>query len=56
LQVATLLDKVATMAKYKIAWMPGDGVGDDVMEAARIVLDGLKLDTESVVENKARQG
>ena len=21
------------MAKYKIAWMPGDGVGNDVMEA-----------------------
>jgi len=20
------------MAKYKIAWMPGDGVGNDVME------------------------
>ena len=22
------------MAQYKIAWMPGDGVGRDVMEAA----------------------
>jgi 3-isopropylmalate dehydrogenase len=32
------------MAKYKIAWLPGDGVGNDVMEAARIVLDALKLD------------
>jgi isocitrate/isopropylmalate dehydrogenase len=32
------------MAKYKIAWMPGDGVGHDVMEAARLVLDRLKLD------------
>jgi len=32
------------MAKYKIAWMPGDGVGKDVMDAARIVLDALKLD------------
>ena len=38
LQVVMLLDKVATMSKYKIAWMPGDGVGNDVMEAARIVL------------------
>jgi 3-isopropylmalate dehydrogenase len=34
------------MAKYKIAWMPGDGVGHDVMEAARIVLYALKLDAE----------
>ncbi len=32
------------MAKYKIAWLPGDGVGKDVMEAARIVLDALKFD------------
>src|SRR6266481_3150901 len=36
------------MAKYKIAWMPGDGVGHDVMEAARIVLDRLKLDADYV--------
>src|SRR5436853_6721201 len=36
------------MAKYKIAWMPGDGVGNDVMEAARIVLDRLKLDAAYV--------
>ncbi len=36
------------MAKYKIAWLPGDGVGNDVMEAARIVLDRIKLDAEYV--------
>ena len=36
------------MAKYKIAWMPGDGVGVDVMEAAKIVLDKLGLDAEYV--------
>ncbi len=36
------------MAKYKIAWLPGDGVGNDVMEAARIVLDALKLDAEYI--------
>src|SRR5438045_1805510 len=36
------------MAKYKIAWMPGDGVGHDVMEAARLVLDRMKLDAEYV--------
>lgn len=34
------------MAKYKIAWMPGDGVGNDVMEAARKVLDAMKFDAE----------
>jgi len=34
------------MAKYKIAWLPGDGVGNDVMEAARIVLDKFALDAE----------
>ena len=34
------------MAAYKIAWLPGDGVGKDVMDAARLVLDALKLDAE----------
>jgi len=33
---------------YRIAWLPGDGVGNDVMEAARIVLDALKLDAEYI--------
>ena len=36
------------MAKYRIAWLPGDGVGRDVLEAARIVLDALKLDAEYI--------
>ncbi len=36
------------MAKYKIAWLPGDGIGNDVMEAAKIVLDELKLDAEYI--------
>lgn len=36
------------MSQYKIAWLPGDGVGRDVMEAARIVLDAIKLDAEYV--------
>ncbi len=36
------------MPKYKIAWMPGDGVGNDVMEAAKIVLDKLQFDAEYV--------
>ncbi|MFQ5789862.1 MAG: isocitrate/isopropylmalate dehydrogenase family protein [Acidobacteriota bacterium] len=34
------------MAKYRIAWLPGDGVGNEVMECARIVLDRLDLDAE----------
>lgn len=36
------------MSKYRIAWMPGDGIGNDVMDAARIVLDAMKLDAEYV--------
>ena len=36
------------VSSYKIAWLPGDGVGNDVMEAARIVLDALKLDAEYI--------
>ena len=36
------------MAKFSIAWMPGDGIGNDVMEATRIVLDAMKLDAEYV--------
>ena len=34
------------MAKHKIGWLPGDGVGRDVMEAAHIVLDKLRVDAE----------
>jgi len=36
------------MAKYKIAWLPGDGVGNDVMDAAKIVLDKIGLDAEYI--------
>ncbi len=34
------------MTRYRIAWLPGDGVGVEVLEAARIVLDRLGLDAE----------
>ena len=34
------------MAKYRIAWLPGDGVGKEVMEAARLTLDTLQFDAE----------
>jgi 3-isopropylmalate dehydrogenase len=36
------------MPKYRIALLPGDGIGKDVMEAALIVLDKLNLDAEYV--------
>src|SRR5262245_21414190 len=32
--------------KYKIGWLPGDGIGVEVLEAARIVLDKLDLGAE----------
>jgi len=34
------------MSKYKIAWLPGDGIGIEVLAATRIVLDALGLDAE----------
>jgi len=34
------------MSKYKIALLPGDGIGNDVMDAAGIVLDKIGLDAE----------
>ena len=36
------------MSKYKIAWLPGDGIGKDVMDAAKIVLDRVRLDAEYI--------
>jgi isocitrate/isopropylmalate dehydrogenase len=36
------------MAKYKIGWLPGDGIGKEVMEAAKIVLDKLNFDAEYI--------
>ena len=34
------------MSKFRIAWPPGDGIGSDVTEVARLVLDGVELDAE----------
>jgi isocitrate/isopropylmalate dehydrogenase len=34
--------------KYRIAWLPGDGIGVDVLDATRIVLDKLQLDAEYI--------
>ena len=36
------------MPKYRIALMPGDGIGKDVMDAAQIVLDKIGLDAEYI--------
>lgn len=36
------------MAKHKIAWLPGDGIGIEVLEASRRVLDALELDAEYI--------
>ena len=36
------------MPQYRIALMPGDGIGQDVMDAAQIVLDRIALDAEYV--------
>ena len=36
------------MAKYRIAWLPGDGVGIEVLEAAKAVLEKLDLDAEYI--------
>ena len=36
------------MSKHRIAWLPGDGVGNDVMEAGKIILNKIKLDAEYI--------
>ncbi len=36
------------MPKYHIAYLPGDGIGNDVMDAAKIVLDAIDLDAEYI--------
>jgi len=34
------------MAKFRVAWLPGDGIGVEVMDATRKVLDALQFDAE----------
>ncbi|MCG8417948.1 MAG: isocitrate/isopropylmalate dehydrogenase family protein [Proteobacteria bacterium] len=36
------------MTRHRIAWMPGDGIGHEVMEAGRLVLESLDVDVEIV--------
>ena len=42
------MSKKKGMSKYKIAWLPGDGIGKDVMDAAKLVLDRAHLDAEYI--------
>lgn len=36
------------MSKYKIGWLPGDGIGIEVLEASKIVLEKLALDADYI--------
>ena len=36
------------MSKYKIAWLPGDGVGPELADLAKIVLNTLGLDASFI--------
>lgn len=36
------------MRKYRIAWLPGDGIGAEVCDAARMVLDASGLNAEYI--------
>jgi isocitrate/isopropylmalate dehydrogenase len=44
----TVKSATGSSRKHRIAWLPGDGIGVDVLEAARIVLDRLGFDAEYV--------
>lgn len=36
------------MSKFKIAWLPGDGVGKEVLDAAKVVLDKAGFEAEYI--------
>ena len=36
------------MKKHRIAWLPGDGIGQEVCEAARVVLDAAGFEAEYI--------
>jgi len=36
------------MKRYRIAWLPGDGVGSEVLDCAKIVLDRLELQADYI--------
>lgn len=43
-----MMNQTKQKPMYKIAWLPGDGIGVDVLDATRIVLDKLELDAEYI--------
>jgi len=52
-KAAAALDCTSThkgirMGKYRIAWLPGDGIGIDVLNATKIVLDRVGLDARYI--------
>lgn len=36
------------MTKYKIAWLPGDGVGPEVLQGTNILLDKVGMDAQYI--------
>lgn len=42
------MDQKVKKESYRIAWLPGDGIGIEVLEAAKIVLDKLQLNAEYI--------
>jgi isocitrate/isopropylmalate dehydrogenase len=36
------------MAKHRIAWLPGDGIGVELLQAARMILDRLSFDADYI--------
>jgi len=43
------------MAKYRIGWLPGDGIGIEVLEAAKIVLDKIAFNAEAAKDSAGTQ-
>ncbi len=36
------------MSSYKIAWLPGDGIGQEVLDATKVVLDSIHLNADYI--------
>jgi 3-isopropylmalate dehydrogenase len=43
-----MIPSAKQQSKYKIAWLPGDGIGVDVLDATQIILEKLKLNAEYI--------
>lgn len=48
MEPVNVINRGRLMSKYKIAWLPGDGIGIEVLEAARIVLEKMNFDAEYI--------